>query len=535
MATTKTSEDSIEYPQKNPLERYGKIIKLFEHQVDNFHHTINNFGAGIRFKIDCSPTGSGKTYTTLAVAQAIGLKVLAVVPKTLQTKWISVAEEYDIPIEVMTYETLRGQRDSLLKHGLFYRKDEKYIPTERLDKYLMEPTLVIFDEAQKLKNNTLTNKSATALAYQVRQYPNCYTIYVSATLFDKEEMGANILSVLGMDEEGSIITYNKEVPKRSEIAPNLLTWLTSENPLYMRRISKRIRGAKKAELQSILYQCFLSIVKPKFAYAMSEFTTEYNVDFYNGYFQFDFEHERKLKKIYEELMDSFGQSRALGERLDMGKFGESLIEIELIKSYVIARLTEYMMMNTNYSVIIGLHYIQSITYLAERLAEYDPAILTGNAKLTKQSARYKIIDKFQDGNTRIIICTTQVGGIGIDLHDTKGDRPRVVLASADYRAIDLTQVLGRTRRVGMKSPAIGLLVYCNALDEIKIWEALISKGKVLKDTSTFNTSNAKQKIRYFNEFERFDERKGEHIPEMNKSKCDATDNTPIPISEYIQY
>lgn len=57
--------------------------------------------------LDCSDTGTGKTYTALAVAKALQLPCLAVVPKIAITGWLAVAEHFNEKISAINYELLR--------------------------------------------------------------------------------------------------------------------------------------------------------------------------------------------------------------------------------------------------------------------------------------------------------------------------------------------------------------------------------------------------------------------------------------------
>lgn len=525
------AEASSSETAQNPLSFYSNLIHLYPHQIDNFYHSVETFAKGNKFKIDYSPTGSGKTYATLAVAQAFGLNVFVVSPVTLQQKWISVAHQYGIYIRTMSYETLRGTGSGYLSHGLLYKEGKNYIPTEGLVELLEQGFLVVFDECQKLKNDSLNTRAATAVACQVQQSSNSFMMLISATPFDKVEMCANVMSVLGFDIKGSIITHNNMTPKKSEISPNLLAWLKSEN---CPTVQKNIDGLRKKEFQHILYLCYMKTVKSKYAFSMSSFMTEFDVKFYNGYFNFG-EHEKTLVEIYQDLVKTIDANRAKKEKIDMEKLSNSLVEIEELKTYIIEKLMKHVLEHTNNSIIVGLHYIQNITYLADAFKEYQPAILTGNAKLTKQNMRHQIIERFQSGQTRIIICTIQVGGVGIDLHDTVGDRPRVVMTSADYRAIDLAQMLGRVRRVGMKSPAMGFLVYCNALDEKSIWESLIAKGKTLWEITKTDIYIDGQTVKFFNDFPIFYESKGNMIPPMPDAKTHHIDSQSVSISELCEY
>lgn len=60
--------------------------------------------------LDCSDTGVGKTYVAMAVAKAIQLPCLAVVPKIAISGWLSVAEYFNEEISICGYEKLRTGR-----------------------------------------------------------------------------------------------------------------------------------------------------------------------------------------------------------------------------------------------------------------------------------------------------------------------------------------------------------------------------------------------------------------------------------------
>lgn len=57
--------------------------------------------------LDASETGVGKTYTAMAIAQALQLPCLAIVPKIAISGWRAVAEHFNESISVIGYELLR--------------------------------------------------------------------------------------------------------------------------------------------------------------------------------------------------------------------------------------------------------------------------------------------------------------------------------------------------------------------------------------------------------------------------------------------
>src|SRR5690349_4187138 len=60
--------------------------------------------------VDFSDTGTGKTYVAAAVANALKLPTLVVVPKVAITAWERAAAHFDDSFSVINYEMLRTGR-----------------------------------------------------------------------------------------------------------------------------------------------------------------------------------------------------------------------------------------------------------------------------------------------------------------------------------------------------------------------------------------------------------------------------------------
>ena len=84
----------------------------------------------------------------------------------------------------------------------------------------------------------------------------------------------------------------------------------------------------------------------------------------------------------------------------------------------------------------------------------------------------------------IIICNIKAGGIGISLHDTIGNHPRVSLISPTWSSIDLVQALGRIHRAGGKSKSLQRIIYTADTIEERIADKL--KNKLLNINSINN-------------------------------------------------
>lgn len=70
------------------------------------------------------------------------------------------------------------------------------------------------------------------------------------------------------------------------------------------------------------------------------------------------------------------------------------------------------------------------------------------------------IEAFQDSTEpSVMIATISAGGVGVNLHDLHGERPRVSLISPTYNAVHFKQALGRIYRSGMKSSATQKIIF----------------------------------------------------------------------------
>ena len=101
------------------------------------------------------------------------------------------------------------------------------------------------------------------------------------------------------------------------------------------------------------------------------------------------------------------------------------------------------------SVPIFLNFRDSVRQVAAALgAEVIDAADGGDAH------RAAAIGDFQADRKHALVLQIGAGGVGVSLHDVRGERPQHSLLSPPESARDLIQALGRNRRVGQRSPAL---------------------------------------------------------------------------------
>ena len=108
-------------------------------------------------------------------------------------------------------------------------------------------------------------------------------------------------------------------------------------------------------------------------------------------------------------------------------------------------------------VIIFVSYTNSLLRTCEGLKQFDPLKLYGETSIRQ---RANVIQAFQtDDMKRLIVSNIKVGGTGIDLHDTVGNRPRFTFIVPTYSISDVHQAGGRAYRQGTMSTSTIRLVH----------------------------------------------------------------------------
>ena len=104
-----------------------------------------------------------------------------------------------------------------------------------------------------------------------------------------------------------------------------------------------------------------------------------------------------------------------------------------------------------------------------------------------ETERATSIENFQaSSEPSLMLATIAAGGVGVNLHDMHGDRPRVSLIAPTFNAVHFKQALGRIHRSGMKSHATQKIIFAGGTVEEGICLAVRRK---LKNISTLNNED----------------------------------------------
>jgi SNF2 family DNA or RNA helicase len=177
-------------------------------------------------------------------------------------------------------------------------------------------------------------------------------------------------------------------------------------------------------------------------------------------------------KAYQEMME-----KALRFK-EMGKQAQLMVAdlryrqyAELLKVRILVEMVEEHL-SSGKAVLVFVNFRETLRYLAEMLN--TKCMIFGDQERYGVS-REGVIEDFQQGREKVILCMADAGGQSIDLHDVYGNGQRVSLICPTYNPITLQQILGRTFRAGTKSTPVMKLVYAAGTVEEKVCETVNRK------------------------------------------------------------
>lgn len=460
----------IEYMLENESDNYLVNINLKKDIADKLlsyqHLHVFNLMTAIRSYdviLDGSDTGTGKTYTALALCRQLRLRPFIICPKTIISVWKNVAKYYGVkPLGVVNYE--------LIKNGKYYDKYDRVVNCPFLEAYdndssygweLPRNSIIIFDEVHKCKNARTQNGKllmSTKGEEKSRAKINPKVLMLSATLSDTPKF----FHVFG---------YMLGFYKNLKQANNWIKGMLREDQSYfgakpkLSAINSNIYPDKGARMS-------ISELGDKFP------KNQISADCYH----IDNENREEVNKSFNIMKLKMGELAKKGDNKSdtfiLPEIQKARMKIELLKIPIFEELIEEYIEN-GYNVVVFVNFLETIDKISKKFN--TKCIISGNISSDNID---KNIKDFQENRTNLIICTVQAGK-GISLHDIHG-RPRVSLISPSFSAVDLIQVLGRIVRAGMKSPAIQRLIYTADTCEEAICENI--KGK-LEFTSKLNDND----------------------------------------------
>jgi len=448
--------------------------------------------------IDTSRMGSGKTYVALWLAKQFNISLLVICPVTMIDVWVQTAREYGVKIvTAISYESLRSQKNHQPKHGLLQRFDSvteggvhhvEFVPTEEYVRLCEFGILVVFDEVQRVKNQSAQWKASCAMIRPILDAGTSRWALLSGTPFDKEEHATNLLRLINYVRAHRMYSIDNRtgmfVPEGIQ---ELIDACNFINPAITNTVLSLLPPAKET-MKELAYQLYVKVIKAHISGAMpTPDTISAENDVKDGYYLIDKTSELALRQGLGALARATGydpNKQTVDMKADnIGAVQKALVLIENTKAPDMARVARNILTAIPRSkVIIAINFTTTLDLLKPLLVDYTPLILNGEIK---PELRAKTVVAFKENPAvRLLIMNIAVGGVGISLHDTVGDSPRFMLMSPGYKMLDVVQAAGRIYRDGTKSQATVRMFYGQGqnMQETGILAAMAKKTQVLRGT-----------------------------------------------------
>lgn len=444
--------------QKKNVLRTGFTIELLP-EDDFFGFSLDGDG---RFLLgDFTVThNTGKTYSACGLARELNIPFVIVCPKAVKGVWKTVAlEHFKLNknfIGVINYELLsRGRKDSdicsLVKDRSTGRNKIKW--------KLPKDTLIIYDEAHKLKNYDTKNSKFCMDAYK-----NGYKLlFLSATVIINPIELRTIGTCLKLFKTAG--EYYKWITDNG-CTKGIWSWEFNNDKDVLLNLNRILFDERGIRLRKDLIPNF-----PE---------TEISVQGYD----LDDEKTSKINAVYKNMHNEIKKLNKLKDTSE----NELTIRlrsrqiVELLKTDIFIELAEEGI-DSGMSVIIFLNYSESIDILSK--AFKTTCIYDGRLK---DSVRDENLRRFQDNIEPIILINIKAGNAGINCPDLDGKHPRLCLISPDDSAVYIQQCTGRAVRENSKSSTLQKIVLANNTIETKVMDNLSQK---LTNLDTINDGDLK--------------------------------------------
>jgi SNF2 family DNA or RNA helicase len=413
----------------------GRI--LFAHQQEAVRELLMK-----RRAILAHDMGLGKSAVALVAAKAwqraFGLPVFVICPASLQENWKREAEYVDVKIEVFSWA--------------------------KLPAVLEVDFILIGDEAHYSQN--IKSKRGSGFV-ELSASPHCQALYCLTGTPIKNGRPANLFPLLkavqhplSKDRRNYDLRYSNAHPTRWSKWD--ITGATHLDELHHKISDVLLRKTKKECLD--LPEKIRTLRKVEMSSAASRAYTE------------------KLQSLRTEYQNRLrtGEIFRGGEALVMLNHLRHAGSIAKVETAV--EMAEEIL-SQGEPVVLFTEFLASARAIAEALREHGVELLLGETKIED---RQGMVDRFQNGRSRVFVSTSKAGGVGITL--TRAST--VILVDRAWTPGDVAQSEDRLHRIGQTSQVFVYWLQANGCDQKidAILEskrekiALVLSGKAVEDS-----------------------------------------------------
>lgn len=364
----------------------------------------------------------------------------------------------------------------ILSNGLLLKETKdgivRFIPTEKLRKMVAENCIVIFDEFSNTKNKkTLAYKSVGTIIHFIRDYvnenPDCKSRVIMLSGTPSISLNENVdwFHLVGINSQSDINSEddNTDDENDDEEGENF----DDENGdvsgfeeirsfcynIDRKETMKVLKEYPKSDRPKItVRQLYVSIILKHFAISASP-NILFQFDARNYYMPLSKQREKKAKFLLSQMREK--------DRFDKMTKNIILFENQMLEPMP-QEIFEQLEADPKCKIVIMMNNPNNLKILQDLVTELNPnlesELIVGK---TTKTQRRKIIDKFQEPNTklRLLFCNLQICSLSIDLHDTNGNFKRYAYIFLNFNTIQTHQAMFRFYRENVKSNPVMRLVF----------------------------------------------------------------------------
>lgn len=416
-----------------------------------------------RVFLEAATTGAGKTYLASQTILDLKIPTLVVCPKIARSQWRGVLEGMGASKYVL--DVINPENLIVSKKQQWYSHDEgwKNIPPG--------PALLVFDEIHRscsgIYKRTAGSKKGTG----------CKQALMVARWVNRSTPGHKVLAMSATPAESplkmQVIGYLMGF--HDFLVGSFYNWCRANGCRFVEKNragamaleftkNKKESAAVMSRLREQMGDRFLSVGPDDIPGFPEEVVETTLVDLAK-------EDHDALVRAYEEMPRNIKEIKPGTD--DMVKLLRLRQQAEFCKAGVLAQMAVEHEAD-GLSVFICVNYTSCRERIEAALRKEGVEfanIYGGQNERDRQAG----IDAFQANEVHVMVGMSSACGVALSLHDVHHVRRRVSLISPNYSVAELTQALGRIRRVGGTSAVQKIILAANSVEE-RVKRALDRKG-----------------------------------------------------------
>jgi len=435
----------IKKPTKIKIEKLSKAVagKQFRGKLLNFQKMGLDFllkSSGNALLAD--DMGLGKTVQTLAyiASEKQSLPVLVIAPLVTLTNWQREIERFMkkkskngriVDNDVPTITSIRSGKLGEISNHDFYLINYELLHKRQTDLSKLKIRTLVCDEVQHLRSKTTQKYKAVKTLASLKSIK--YRVGLSGTPIYNH--GSEIWPIVDILKPGLLgnfkefceyFCYQDERGKAVVVESkreSLRHILQRDVMLRRKKSEDKVRYKETIDADEHYYKNELNKIWSKLEEEQKNAETEFN----------------KLAS-YQRAIQSERQAAGVAKLHHVIDFVKNIMEIEE-------------------SVVVFCHHKYIHKLLHESLQEFNPSAIIGGQN---DKVRQANIDRFQDGETKLIVVGLRAGNLGINLTRAK----YVIFAELDWSPAIHRQAEDRLHRIGQKNTVFAYyLIGKKTLDE----------------------------------------------------------------------